>query len=197
MNLWGIALGRSFTDPIWWFYVFWLPQYLSDARGFSLKQIGAFAWIPFLAAYLGNFTGGLGSGFLIKRGMPVIRARKLMCIVSTIPMLAGIPVTLASNAYWALALISLATWGYTSWATMGQTLPVDIFPQDVVGSVAGLGGFCGAVMGIIFTLAAGAIVDRFSYYPVFVAAGVCPLIATAAILILVREPRGAAKPLGG
>jgi len=193
VNLWGIALGRSFTDPIWWFYVFWLPQYLSDARGFSLKQIGAFAWIPFLAAYLGNFTGGFGSGFLIERGMPVIRARKLMCMVSTIPMLAGIPVTLASNAYWALALISLATWGYTSWATMGQTLPVDIFPQDVVASVAGLTGFCGAVMGIIFTLAAGSIVDRFSYYPVFVAAGVSPLVATAAILILVREPQGSAK----
>jgi len=108
-------------------------------------------------------------------------------------MLAGIPVTLASNAYWALALISLATWGYTSWATMGQTLPVDIFPQDVVASVAGLTGFCGAVMGIIFTLAAGSIVDRFSYYPVFVAAGVSPLVATAAILILVREPQGSAK----
>jgi ACS family hexuronate transporter-like MFS transporter len=197
VNLWGIALGRSFTDPIWWFYVFWLPQYLSDARGFSLKQIGAFAWIPFLAAYLGNFSGGFGSGFLIKRGMPVIRARKLVCIVSTIPMLAGIPVTLAPNAYWALALISLATWGYTSWATMGLTLPADIFPQDVVASVAGLSGFCGAVMGIIFTLAAGAIVDRFSYYPVFVAAGLSPLIATAAILILLREPPGAAKPLGG
>lgn len=197
VNLWGIALGRSFTDPIWWFYVFWLPQYLSDARGFSLKQIGTFAWIPFLAAYLGNFTGGFGSGFLIKRGMPVIRARKLMCTASAIPMLAGIPVTLAPNAYWALALISLATWGYTIWATMGQTLPVDIFPQDVVGSVAGFGGFCGAFMGIIFTLAAGAIVDRFSYYPVFVAAGVCPLIGTAAILIMVREPRGAAKPLEG
>lgn len=61
-NVWGIVLGRAFSDPIWWFYVFCIPQYLSDARGFSLKQIGIFAWIPFLAADLGNFTGGFGSG---------------------------------------------------------------------------------------------------------------------------------------
>jgi ACS family hexuronate transporter-like MFS transporter len=57
-NVWGIVLGRALTDPIWWFYVFWLPQYLSDARGFSLKQIAIFAWMPFVAADLGNFTGG-------------------------------------------------------------------------------------------------------------------------------------------
>jgi MFS transporter, ACS family, hexuronate transporter len=74
-NVWGIVIGRSFSDPIWWFYVFWLPQYLSDARGFSLKDIGAFAWIPFLASDLGNFTAGFASSFFIKRGLPVIRAR--------------------------------------------------------------------------------------------------------------------------
>ena len=125
-NVWGIVLGRSFSDPIWWFYVFWVPQYLSDARGFNLKQIGIFAWIPFLAADLGNFTGGFLSGFLIKRGMPVIRARKLVCILGAIPMLAGIPVTFAPNAYWALALISLVTWGFASFGTMALTFPSDL-----------------------------------------------------------------------
>jgi ACS family hexuronate transporter-like MFS transporter len=110
-------------------------------------------------------------------------------------MLAGIPVTLASNAHWALALISLATWGYAGWATMGLTLPADIFPQDVVASVSGFSGFGAAVMGIVFTLAAGAIVDRFSYFPVFLAAGISPLIATAAVLILVRDhPKASGQP---
>jgi ACS family hexuronate transporter-like MFS transporter len=188
-NVWGIVLGRAFSDPIWWFYVFWIPQYLSDARGFSLKQIGIFAWIPFLAADLGNFTGGFGSGFFIERGIPVIRARKLVCILSAIPMLAAIPVTHAPNAYWALALISLATWGYASWSTMALTFPSDLFPQDVVASVSGLSGFAAGVMGSLFTFAAGAIVDRYSYLPVFIAAGVIPLLATAAVLILIRAPQ--------
>jgi len=74
-NVWGIVLGRSLTDPIWWFYISWLPQYLSDARGFSLRQIAVFSWLPFVAADVGNFTGGFASGFLIKRGVPVVRAR--------------------------------------------------------------------------------------------------------------------------
>jgi ACS family hexuronate transporter-like MFS transporter len=191
-DVWGIVVGRAFSDPIWWFYVFWIPQYLSDARGFSLKQIGIFAWIPFLAADLGNFTGGFGSGFFIKRGMPVIRARKLVCILSAIPMLAAIPVTHVPNAYWALALISLATWGYASWSTMALTFPSDLFPQDVVASVSGLSGFAAGVVGSLFTFAAGAIVDKYSYVPVFIAAGLIPLLATAAVLILIRTPQGTA-----
>ena len=191
-NVWGIVLGRAFPDPIWWFYVFWIPQYLSDARGFSLKQIGIFAWIPFLAADLGNFTGGFGSGFFIKRGMPVIRARKLVCILSAVPMLAAIPVTHAPNAYWALALISLATWGYASWSTMALTFPSDLFPQDVVASVTGLRGFAAGVMGSLFTFGAGAIVDKYSYLPAFIAAGVVPLLATAAVLTLIRAPQATA-----
>jgi len=70
----GIVLGRALTDPIWWFYVFWLPQYLSDARGFSLQRIAFFAWMPFIAADLGNFTGGWISGYCIRRGVSVLRA---------------------------------------------------------------------------------------------------------------------------
>ncbi len=188
-NTWGIVLGRSLTDPIWWFYVFWLPQYLSDARGFSLRQIGSFAWIPFLAADIGNFTGGLASSFLIKRGAPVIRARKWVCILSSLPILAGIPAALTHNAYGAIALISLATWGYASWSTMGLTFPSDLFPQDVVASVTGLSGLVASgLAGTAFTLAVGVLVDKFSYFPAFLAAGTVPLLATASVLIFIRAP---------
>ena len=90
-NVWAIVLGRGLTDPIWWFYIFWLPQYLSDARGFSLKRIALFAWIPFVAADVGNFTGGFISGYCIRRGIPVIRARLWVCAISCLPILAGIP----------------------------------------------------------------------------------------------------------
>ena len=107
-NVWGIVLGRGLTDPIWWFYIFWLPQYLSDARGFSLKRIALFAWIPFVAADLGNFTGGFISGYCIRRGIPVIRARMWVCAVSCMPILAGIPAARVHSAYSALALICIA-----------------------------------------------------------------------------------------
>ena len=166
-----------------------MPQYLSDARGFSLKQIGAFAWIPFLAADIGNFTGGLASGFLIKRGMPVIRARKWVCVVSSFPILAGIPAALTHNSFWALAFISIATWGYASWSTMGLTFPSDLFPQDVVASVTGLSGLGAGLAGTLFTLIVGWLVDNFSYFPAFLAAGLVPLLATASVLLLIRAPK--------
>jgi len=185
-NTWGILLGRSLTDPIWWFYVFWLPQYLSDARGFSLKQIAAFAWIPFVAADIGNFTGGLTSGFLIKRGMSTLRARKWVCVVSCLPVIAGIPAARTHSAYLALALIAFAVWGYASWSTMGLTFPSDLFPQDVVASVTGVSGLGAGLAGAAFTLIVGKLVDRFSYYPAFFAAATMPLLATAAVLILLR-----------
>jgi ACS family hexuronate transporter-like MFS transporter len=187
-NVWGIVLGRSLTDPIWWFYVFWLPQYLSDARGFSLRQIAAFAWLPFVAADIGNFTGGFTSGFLIKRGVPVIPARKWVCVVSSLPMLAGIPAATTHSAYRALAFISFAVWGYAAWSTMGLTFPSDLFPQDVVASVTGLSGLGAGLAGALFTLVVGWLVDKFSYYPAFFAAAIIPLMATVSVLAMIRTP---------
>lgn len=185
-NVWGIVLGRALTDPIWWFYVFWLPQYLSDARGFSLARIAMFAWLPFVAADLGNFTGGLVSGYYIRRGFTVIRARKWVCVVSCLPILAGIPAVSTQNVYLALALICFALWGYASWSTMGLTLPSDLFPEDVVATVTGLSGLAAGLAGTIFTLAVGWLVDHYSYRPAFVAAGLLPLFATISVLLLIR-----------
>ena len=187
-NVWGIVLGRSLTDPIWWFYIYWLPQYLSDARGFSLKQIAAFAWIPFVAADLGNFTGGLTSGFLIKRGLPVVRARKWVCVISSLPILAGIPAATIHNPYAAVVLISFAVWGYASWSTMALTFPSDLFPLDVVASVTGVSGLGAGLAGALFTLLVGWLVDKFSYYPAFFLAGTVPLLATLSVLVLIRSP---------
>lgn len=191
---WGVVLGRSLTDPIWWFYVFWLPQYLSDTRGFSLRQIAAFAWIPFVAADLGNFAGGLSSGALIKHGMPVLRARKWICIISSIPMLAGIPAVLIGDPFYSLAFICIALFGYASWSTMGLTFPSDLFPSEVVASVTGLTGLAAGLSGTLFTLLVGTLVDHFSYFPAFVAAATAPLIATVSVVILVRHTRDASVP---
>jgi MFS transporter, ACS family, hexuronate transporter len=187
---WAIVIGRALTDPIWWFYVFWLPQYLSDTRGFSLKQIAAFAWIPFVAADLGNFAGGFLSGWLVKRGMPVIRARKLVCGISCIPVLAGIPAVLASSPFSSLALVCLALFGYAAWSTMGLTLPSDLFPPTVVATITGLSGLAAGLASTGFTLLVGTLVDHFSYFPAFVLAATAPLLATVAVIFLVRAPVG-------
>lgn len=185
-NAWGVILGRALTDPIWWFYVFWLPQYLSDARGFSLERIAMFAWMPFVAADIGNFTGGFLSGFCVRKGIPVIKARIWICIVSCIPVLAGIPAAGVRSPYAALGLICVALWGYASWSTMALTLPSDLFPGDVVATVTGASGFAAGAVSTVFTLAVGFLVDRFSYYPAFVAAGLLPVAATICLLVLIR-----------
>jgi ACS family hexuronate transporter-like MFS transporter len=182
---WAIVIGRSLTDPVWWFYVFWLPEYLSDTHGFNLKQIAIFTWIPFVAADLGNFTGGIISGLLVKRGMPVLLARKCVCIVSCIPMLAGIPAVLIANPFHCLALICFSLFGYASWSTMGLTLPSDLFPAEVVASVTGLSGFTAGLAGAGFTLLVGMLVDRFSYFPAFVLAAAVPIFATLAIVFII------------
>ncbi len=187
-NVWAIVLGRGMTDPIWWFYIFWLPQYLSDARGFSLKRIALFAWIPFVAADLGNFTGGFLSGYCIRRGISVIRARMWVCAISCLPILAGIPAARVHSAYSALALICVALWGYASWSTMGLTLPSDLFPQDVVATVTGLSGFAAGLAGAVFTFAVGFLVDRFSYAPAFLIAGLLPIVATVCLFLLISAP---------
>jgi ACS family hexuronate transporter-like MFS transporter len=189
-NVWGTVLGRALTDPIWWFYVFWLPQYLSDARGFSLKRIAAFAWVPFVAADIGNFTGGFLSRSRIRRGASILQARRWVCVVSCVPMLMGIPAARVHNPYLALILISVAVWGYAAWSTMGLTLPSDLFPQEVVATVTGLSGLAAGLVGTFFTIAVGVTVDRFSYGPAFLVAGCMPLAATACVLLLIRERSG-------
>jgi MFS transporter, ACS family, aldohexuronate transporter len=192
-NVWGIVLGRALTDPIWWFYVFWLPQYLSDARGFTLQRIALFAWMPFIAADVGNFTGGWVSGYCIRRGLSVVRARTWVCGISCLPILAGIPAASVHNVYLALGLICFALWGYACWSTMGLTLPSDLFPQDVVATVTGLSGLAAGLVGTLFTIVVGILVDRFSYAPAFLIAGLMPLFATACLLLLIRTPDNSSR----
>jgi ACS family hexuronate transporter-like MFS transporter len=107
-------------------------------------------------------------------------------------MLAGIPAALVQSPFWALTLICFALFGYASWSTMGLTLPSDLFPADVVGSVTGLSGLGAGAVSTVFTLLIGALVDRFSYVPAFIVAGVMPLLATVSILVLIRSGKEAA-----
>jgi ACS family hexuronate transporter-like MFS transporter len=104
-----------------------------------------------------------------------------------LPILAGIPAAQVHNAYFALGLICIALWGFASWSTMGLTLPSDLFPHDVVATVTGLSGFCAGLISALFTLSVGILVDRFSSYrPAFLAAGLLPLLATAAVFLFIH-----------
>jgi MFS transporter, ACS family, hexuronate transporter len=186
-QLWGLVLGRALSDPVWWFYVFWLPEYLKRQRGFSLVMIGKFAWIPFFAAGIGGFAGGTASSWLVRRGWNVGRARKTVLVVSAAIMTCGIPAALTPDASWSLAFVSVATFAYAGWAAVLIAIPTDVFPKEVVASVYGITGTAAGFSGMIFTMITGKVVDHFSYVPVFVAAGILPLIAAVSMVTLIGE----------
>ena len=104
---WGIIVGRMMVDPVWWFYIFWLPTYLVDVRGFSLRALGMFAWIPFLATDAGSLTGGWLSGWLFRRTGNLTRARKIVLFMGAMGTLLGLPAGLVSDARLCLFFICL------------------------------------------------------------------------------------------
>jgi ACS family hexuronate transporter-like MFS transporter len=169
---WAVVMGRFITDPIWWLYIFWLPSYLQEARGFSLQQVGLSAWLPFLAGGIGALSGGYASGALISRGWTVDRARKTVMACGALLTPAGILAMRADDPYVALAWMAVVLFGFQVWVNNLQTLPSDFFPSSAVGSVFGLGGMAAAVASVLFTWATGRIVDNYGYTPVFLVAGV-------------------------
>jgi ACS family hexuronate transporter-like MFS transporter len=186
---WGIVLSHLMVSPVWWFYVFWLPAYLHDERGFSLKDIGGSAWIPFLTGAVGTLFGGWFSGWLLKRTGSLTVARHSVLAIGSLGSLLGIPAALASEAWVCLALISIVTFAICMWATTIVALPADVVPPSSVGSLSGLSGSGGAIGGVLFTLATGWLVDRFSYWPVFCLAAVLPIVGVSILFALLPKVR--------
>jgi ACS family hexuronate transporter-like MFS transporter len=184
-EVWAIVVSRFFADPVWWLYITWLPLYLYRVHGFSLKQIGLFAWLPYVAADAGSLGGGWISGYLIGRGMSVNRARKTVIVAGMLMMSVGVFAASATTAGAALALIAVVLFGFQAWINNVQTLPSDYFPERAVGSVTGLGGTGAGIGAILFTQTTGFVVDRFhSYTPILVAAGLLPIVGTLALFVL-------------
>ena len=181
---WAIVLSRFLVDPVWWLYITWLPKYLFDARGFDLKEIGAFAWVPFVAAGLGSLFGGWLAKFLIGRGWSVNAARKAIIGVSCLLMPAGIVAAYTDDSMFALLMISIVLFGFQVWINNVQTLPSDFFPKSAVGSVAGLGGMGAGIGSMIFIFTTGWVIDSFSYAPILVAAGLLAPIGTVVLFAL-------------
>jgi ACS family hexuronate transporter-like MFS transporter len=183
-QVWAIVIGRFLTDPIWWLYVFWLPSYFQEARGFSLAQVGWSAWFPFLAAGVGALTGGWASGHLIARGWSVDRARKTVMGVGALLVPAGILAMRAQSPYVALAWMGVVLFGFQVWINNLQTLPSDFFPGSAVASVAGLGGTAAAVASVLYNWNTGRVVGAMGYTPVFVAAALLGPLGLVSVLIL-------------
>jgi ACS family hexuronate transporter-like MFS transporter len=188
-EVWGIVLARFFGDPIWWLYLFWLPLYLHNARGFDMKAIAASSWIPFLAADLGCLAGGWLSGSLIARGWSVDRARRTAVLVGTVLMPAGIAAAFVPSPLQALACISVTLFGFQFWVGNVQTLASDFFPVGAVGSIAGFAGTAAGCGAMIFTLSTGWVVDHVSYTPILVTAGLLGPIATMVLWALAGRVR--------
>jgi ACS family hexuronate transporter-like MFS transporter len=182
---WGLVVAKFLSDAAWFFYLFWLPKYLYDARGFDIKAVGTFAWMPSAAAGIGCLLGGVFSSYLLRRRFSLGVARKVALGISAalMPFVILIPHVAVS---WAIALFCVAYFGQQSWSTLVMVLPTDLFPQEVVGSVAGLVGFGGAMGGIAFGELVGYLLDHgVGYSAVFRAAGTLHIIAFLIILIAI------------
>jgi MFS transporter, ACS family, hexuronate transporter len=184
-EVWGMVTAKFLSDAAWYFYLFWLPKYLYDARGFDIKAVGAFAWIPYAAAGVGCLVGGWFSSYLVRRAFPLGAARKVALGLSAVvmPLVIFIPHAAVS---WAIVIFSIAYFGQQSWSTLVMVLPTDLLPRRVVGSVAGLIGFGGAMGGIAFGQLVGYLLDHgVGYRVVFALAGMFHVIAFAVILITI------------
>ena len=167
----SLMLARFFTDPVIYFVIFWLPEYLGKERGFDLAMVGKYAWIPFIFGDVGYIWGGWLSGFLINSGLCLAKARKRVMLVGAALMPAAILAPFVPRAWMAIAATCAVTLGHAVWASNLLTLPTDLFRGSEVGKSTGFSGMAGAIGGILATLGTGWIVQRLSYAPVFLMAG--------------------------
>jgi ACS family hexuronate transporter-like MFS transporter len=166
-----LIIGRFFTDPVIYFIIFWLPEYLRRERGFDLAMVGRYAWVPFIFGDIGYVLGGWLSGHLIRRGWTLPRARKFVMLLGACCMPAAMFAPLVPSGEMAIAATCFVTFGHALFVANIQTLPTDLFKRGEVGTATGFSGMGGAVGGILANLGTGYIVQHFNYTPIFLIAG--------------------------
>jgi MFS transporter, ACS family, hexuronate transporter len=166
-----LVLARFLTDPVIYFVMFWLPAYLEKERGFSLKMIGDYAWIPWAVGGVGYILGGWLSGRLMCAGWTVGRSRKTAMTVGAALLPAAILAPLVPSWWMAIAAMSVVVLGHAIWVTNLMTLPADLFPPGAVAKAAGFSGMGGAIAGALANWFTGSVVAHFSYLPIFICAG--------------------------
>jgi ACS family hexuronate transporter-like MFS transporter len=184
---WGLILPKLVSDSAWFFYIFWLPKYLSDVCHLKVKQIGYYAWVPYAFAGVGSFVGGWLSSYLIRRNFSVDRSRKVTLGLSAAMM----PISLlimASPLRLMILFFGVAFLAHQFWSTIMQTLAADIFPSATVGSVAGLMGGAGSLGALVFNFLVGQVLTYYhSYSRILVIVGFLHPVAFLLILLILRK----------
>jgi ACS family hexuronate transporter-like MFS transporter len=185
-SVWGLLTIKFFSDAAWFFFIFWLPKYLSDVKGLNIVGVGAYAWIPYAFAGAGSFIGGWFSSYLLTRGLSLDLSRKICLGISAALLPASLFITEASLGA-AIVFFSMAMFGHQSWATIVQTLAADMFHSKIVGSVAGLMGCVGTYGAMIFSLVIGFVIEEFGYSPAFLVAGILHPISFLLVFLIIRK----------
>jgi MFS transporter, ACS family, hexuronate transporter len=188
---WGIIIGKTLTDPVWFFITDWFAIYLVS-KGQRLEDTLFAFWIPFLAADVGNFAGGGVSSWLIARGWNVGAARKAVVIVSGAGMMLLGATVFYDSLAWLVGCFAISTLSYAALSTMILNLPADVYPTDSVASVSGMSGTGAGIGTVAATYLTGKVADASSFEPVLLTASVAPVLAVAAVLLLVRNTRATA-----
>jgi len=186
LDVWGLALMRFLFDPVFYFYMFWIPKYLTAERGASQQQIGNLAWIPFLALGISNALGGWASDRLVRRGMTTFAARRLIMAIAALVTTASSLTGQVKTLEMALTMMSLLMFAHGFWITNYVTLIGDRFPKNAVGTVMGFAGTVGAVGGGLANVATGSIVAHFGYVPLWLASGFLYPLAFVVLMLTIR-----------
>ncbi len=194
---WAFAVLKFFTDPVWWFLLFWLPSFLSNEYGMSQTQVSIPLTMVYLMSLIGSIGGGWLSGYFLRRGWPLYKSRRTALLIFALMML---PMVFAQavgqyNYWYAILIIGLATSGHQAWSANNLTTVSDMFPKKAVGSVVGIGGTVGAIGGVLLSGTAGLILDHFKmlndiqsgYYILFIICALAYLVSWVIFSLLVPK----------
>jgi ACS family hexuronate transporter-like MFS transporter len=193
-EVWGLVCTRFLLDPVFYVYMFWIPQYLSKERGASLAEIGALSWIPFLCLGVSSLLGGYLSDSLIRHGWPLGRTRKSILSAAAALTPVSILALYAPDARAAVMLLGVLMFAHGFWMTNYMTLIADLFPTSTVATVVGLSGTAGGLGGFLANLAVGRIVDAVSFTPVFLVCGILYPIGLVILLATIPNVEKLTQP---
>ena len=186
--VWRVMVSRFLFDPVFYFYMFWIPQYLARERKLSLDQIGSHFWIPFLVLGISNIVSGRISDTLVRRGWSPRKTRATLLIAAALVTPVSWLAAAAPTVGWAIALMSGLMLAHGFWISNFLGFLSDNFPSRAIATITGLSGTAGGIGGMLSSLAVGAIVERYSFAPVFAVSGVLYPVAAAILLSRRRKP---------
>lgn len=189
---WAFVFGKFFTDPIWWFYLFWVPSYFNTTYSLDLRKSAIHVSTVYIVASFGSVLGGYLSSWFIKKGWPIYKARKTALFIFALCVMPVVLVRFTNDIWIAVALISLAASAHQAWSATIFTTASDMFPKKAVSSVVGIGGMAGSIGGILFPLLVGILLDHFKalgilstgYNIIFIICGSSYLLACLMIHLL-------------